>query len=95
MDNMVQEYTFLIGSRDTFKTSEELIRLWMAGEAGEEASTWPVGLTSEEIRECSHPERYAWLCGCLKAKSEGWVLGPSVMALIRSKPGPMRICGAT
>ena len=95
MDNMVQEYTFLIGSRDTFKTSEELIRLWMAGEAGEGASTWGVGLTSEEIRECSHPECLAWFRGSTEAKSAGWSLGPSVMALIRSKPGPMRICGAT
>jgi hypothetical protein len=95
MDNMVQEYTFLIGSRDTFKTSEELIRLWMAGVVGEEAWTWGVGLTSEDIRECSHPERHAWFRGCTEAKTGGWILGCSVMALIRSKPGPMRICGAT
>ena len=95
MDDVVQKYTFLIGSRDNFKTPEELIQLWKDEPGIGSASTYEVGITSEEICECSRPENLAWLLGWLKAKSEGWVMGGSVMALICSEPGPMRICGTS
>lgn len=95
MDNVVQKYTFLIGSRDNFKTPEELIQLWKDGPGIGSAWGSEIVITSEEICECSGSENLAWLRGCLKAKSEGWILGGSVMALICLEPGRMRICGTS